>query len=371
MKASELLDLDLLAHHVAERNVNTQRHPSEPLTIHNYSQACQFRQAWDDVTRQCRGLILHDDGTVMARPFPKFHNLGEHGEGSHAGELELIAPLTVFDKLDGSLGVSYRREDGQIAWATRGSFVSEQAVWANNWWRDHGEPLDLNLTYLTEIIYPENRIVLDYDGMATLVLLAIIDIESGEHLAPLANHWEIGWPGEVVRCYGSVDAIDLIDANDRPDTEGYVVLSGDRRTRVKVKADEYVRLHRILTGVSNRTIWDLLRTGQSLEELLDHVPDEFHDWLRNTVDELTSVYDSALKEAKEGHAATLAALGLTEVPPERRKDYAELAKKHPTPGLLFALLDGKPIADRIWKMVRPERAVPFTSTGDDAEGEAS
>ena len=106
---SDILDVDRLHYHLNERNVSAAHHPTEPLTIYNYTAACQYRGAWGPTTRLCRGLIVNrDSGEVVASPFPKFHNLSEHGDGAAAGALNLAPPLTVFDKLDGSLGIAYR-----------------------------------------------------------------------------------------------------------------------------------------------------------------------------------------------------------------------------------------------------------------------
>jgi len=45
--------------YIEKKLVSEQVHPEAPnLHIFNYTQACQFSQSWDDVTRQCRGLIM-------------------------------------------------------------------------------------------------------------------------------------------------------------------------------------------------------------------------------------------------------------------------------------------------------------------------
>ena len=108
-------------------------HPENPdVRIFNYTQQCQFDKAWDDITKQCRGLILNvKTGEVLARPFPKFFNYGEHVEKGWPIPTETPE---VYEKLDGSLGILYYL-NGKPWIATRGSFTSDQAVWATNWWR--------------------------------------------------------------------------------------------------------------------------------------------------------------------------------------------------------------------------------------------
>ena len=356
MKLAEMLDADNLSRHVAEGTVSEVHHPSEPVRLYNYTQRCQFTGAWDAESRAARGLIVDDEGTVLARPFPKFHNLHEHGPDSAAGALTLTPPLRVFDKVDGSLGISWRRpSDGRIEWATRGSFTSDQAVWANAWWARHGDDdaVGHGTTALVEIVYPENRIVLDYGGRESLTLLAILDNATGVHLAPTFPGDADWWPSDVVDVFDAVDDVAALDRNARPDAEGYVVLSGDGRTRVKLKADEYMRLHKILTGVSTVTVWDLLRSGDSLDVLYDKVPDEFAAWATSTVSDLTTAYDATLAAARAEYDA------IAHLLPDR-KAFAAEAVKSDNRAVLFRIADDKSLAELVWRMVKPERSVPFT-----------
>ena len=88
-------------------------------------------------------------------------------------------PFEVYEKLDGSLGILYWLGDEPYI-ATRGSFESPQAQIATELLRAYDlSGLDRRRTYLFEIIYPENRIVVNYDDRRELVLLAIIDTATG------------------------------------------------------------------------------------------------------------------------------------------------------------------------------------------------
>ena len=57
--------------------------------------------------------------------------------------IESDAPVEVTDKMDGSLGILYRRPDGVCAIATRGSFASDQALEANKIWSESYSYLDV------------------------------------------------------------------------------------------------------------------------------------------------------------------------------------------------------------------------------------
>src|SRR5689334_2572498 len=156
----DLVDVALLDDMVARGFVSAQWHPRQRLRIFNYTAACQFAAEWNEATLLCRGLVVDADaGVVLARPFAKFFNYGQPG----APALDPTAPVDVYDKLDGSLGILYP-SDGGWAVATRGSFASDQAVHASAVLASRYPSFvpPPGHTVLFEIIYPGNRIVVDY-----------------------------------------------------------------------------------------------------------------------------------------------------------------------------------------------------------------
>lgn len=180
----DVVDLDELTWLMANGYVREQTHPSEPLRILNYTDRAQTKpELFDEAPslNQCRGLIWNTtDGTIVARPFRKFWNYGQ----AQAATISLGTEVDVLDKADGSLGILYRGPNsGKLYIATRGSFTSDQAIWASNWLRQYGDPeaFEPTSTYLFEILVGWNRIVLDYDWDG-LVLLEIVDIETGKHV---------------------------------------------------------------------------------------------------------------------------------------------------------------------------------------------
>jgi len=147
------------------------------LVLFNYSQHAQFENRWNWFERVSRGLILNsENGSVVARPFDKFFNWGERDRTTDAQLRE------VTEKLDGSLGIGFFH-NGTWKVATRGSFTSEQALWATKQlsWHNLGD-FPIGYTPLWEIVYPDNRIVVDYGDMQELILLAVRHIESGAYL---------------------------------------------------------------------------------------------------------------------------------------------------------------------------------------------
>jgi RNA ligase len=319
------------------------------------------------VTKQCRGLIvrgnwMHPDAEVVARPFPKFANLGEC-DGVVFDRVPEDRPFDVTVKLDGSLGILYRAPDGQPAIATRGSFTSEQALWATeHWrqeylssWRDPYIPHEGRLTLLFEIIYPGNRIVVDYGERESLELIAAIDNETG------ADE-DIAWLGpRAPRLDGLTDiseiaALAAASPEEYVNQEGFVLrfapeTPGQSSVRVKVKFSEYVRLHRIVTGVSSKTIWESLRDNRPLTDLLDRVPDEFYAWVQDTVEDLRRRYDAIESDCRTAFDARPQTTS--------RRDIATVFQSHPHRSVLFRMLDGRDYSDLIWRAIRPTYERPF------------
>ena len=179
----DVLDQPLLGDGVAGIRP-PQRHPSLPLAVYNYTETAQYADVWNAVTLACRGLIVDaGTGAVAGPAVPKFFNHGQPG----APELDLAEPVDVTDKADGSLGILYPSADGWAV-ATRGSFASDQARHATAVLRHRyaGVHAAAGLTVLVEIIYPANRIVLDYGGLDDLVLLGAVDIATGRSHGPAA-----------------------------------------------------------------------------------------------------------------------------------------------------------------------------------------
>lgn len=323
--------------------ITRRKHPEMPLYIYNYTAKAQYEHVWNEATLTCRGLICDEAGHIHARPFRKFFNLEQ---------VEQLPdePFEVTDKMDGSLGIMYWHE-GQPFIATRGSFDSDQAREANKMLRGYDtSQLDSRFTYLFEIIYPENRIVVDYGSRRELVLLAVIITESGieiPHFATALTHW----PHRVKSVNMSIDELRTYTAAN---CEGFV-LRFESGLRVKVKTGEYVRLHKLLTGVTERTIWrDYLMPGNDIAPLLDRVPDEFNAWMRQTIDALNGQYREVEQDATCQFTSAVRQAGQND-----RRAFAELAKKSNLAPVLFNMLDGKDYSRHIWKMVEPKGVTTF------------
>jgi len=343
------------------------RHPQFPLTIYNYTRQCQYDKNWDEVTVQCRGLILDDQDRIVARGFSKFFNYEELIQRDEVPILD--EACWVQKKMDGSLGILFHYDDRWIM-ATRGSFESEQAEVGI---RIAMERYDLSKfskdhTYLCEIIYPENRIVVDYRSESRLVFLSAVKDDA-----------ELDWPravdlfiesgleeADIVETFlmtdCSIDTYNKLKLEETPNEEGYVIRFCSSQVRMKIKYQEYVRLHRMLTNLSSVYLWESLRLGRDPLDDLDRLPDEFDEWIRAQIDELNCAYFSLV------YRAFKILERLRDEGFEDRKSEALWIKANVEQSLqpiIFKLLDGGDPAPMIWKLVKPEHKIPMRNFEDD------
>lgn len=344
------INFDKINRLVKDGYISQREHPDGELFIYNYTQKAQYESHWCKETLMCRGLILDAKGNVIARAFDKIFNWFE------GGRISKSSIKTITEKFDGSLGICFKH-NGRVQFATRGSFTSEQARWAMQYWHSFfgsdDSMIPLGTTLLFEIIYPDNRIVIDYEGQEDLVLLAIRHNDTGEYfdyfpnLVKFAHH--IGLTLVPFRSFNNPEAI-LSDAGGLPpNKEGYVAQFTDG-SWFKFKGDEYVTLHRLISTLSYKnTLIAIQKNG--LEEFLANIPDEFHREVKGWASEIeTRVNDirSFVIGVYQGYDFDMS------MPEKRqRKKFAAWAMdewRHIS-GYLFALLDGKDIEDMIYRQV--------------------
>lgn len=336
-----------------------QTHPTLPLTIWNYTEKVQYEMLWDDVTIMCRGLVTDDSGSIIARPFPKFFNYEEVIDKD-------VIPwdsdyVHVQEKMDGSLGILFNYKEEWIL-ATRGSFTSDQAIKGLEMLKSK---YDLNkfvkdVTYLCEIIYPDNRIVVEYnEDKITFLGATVPDMEF--NWAPAKAIFKASRINEEDIVPSSMDKLsdDLFkkykDLNQQ-NKEGFVIRFYPSGYRVKIKFEDYIRLHKIMTNLSTRSVWETLSNGGDISELLVDVPDEFYDKIKNYADELKNQFDILEREYKWiFKILNRSMIEVYNVPPEKQRSvFAQYAKNYKHPAILFKMLDDRSYTNIIWDLLYPE-----------------
>jgi len=335
---------------VREGNVNERPHGN--LCIYKYSSQCVNDNQWNDVNCRCRGIVLDTTtGTIVCKPFHKFHNLNERP--STQTEIVLkkakTIPFRVTEKLDGSL-CNIWFYNGQWQCSTPGSITSEQALYATQ----HLLPkynlsvLPTDLTYCCELIAPMDRQdkVVEYKGRDELVLITAFE-----------NKWDQAEvPFGRVQYFSKISGLPLVpvwNANydnflslDIPtNTEGYVIAFEDG-FRIKVKSIEYVRAFRLISEFSHKHIFDYIESGE-YRSAVQALPETKRMYFDDIYAQIITTKGQVELEAQQW---------LEKCDPTDMKKSAHILNdagvvKH----IVFMLLRGKPqdqIDKAVWKMVR-------------------
>lgn len=281
-----------------------------------YTTNTVYSEDWDNVSLHARGIVFdYATGEVLARPFDKFFNLGEM-INVETGELKPIAgyvkqhlgfdnlsgdykhqKFRVMDKLDGSLGIAFWTG---VDWyvKTAGSFESDQAKWANDWFDMLINPnvLDKSKTYLFEIIYNEDKHPIEYD-FEGMVLLGIVDTKTGieEPLSEILRvAKELNIRHAEVLEFTDFDEV-VKYAKNLPKTKEGVVITFENGFKLKVKGDEFLQLQRIFHYLTKDVIYENLRWDVLTYEIdlkyaytngfIENIPEELTD-MKQYADEL-------------------------------------------------------------------------------------
>lgn len=373
---SELLDVDKVNELVRQGFISCRPHPTLDLVIYNYTPKTTYANAWTDETIICRGLVVNSDGYIIARPLPKIKSIHEYEDQSFLTKWEV---KRVQEKVDGSLGTLVHY-DGEVFITTRGSFESEQAKWATKHLnttykrfvdvvRSHPETFhytaSLPITFCFEIVYPQNRIVVDYGATKDLFLLCGISIESGMSFFPEQLHEWTGPCAQTFTLDGNPEspmlihhAINEISKNE-DNTEGLVVTFNKPRDiegnysvehfRVKMKTAKYIELSRLMTYLDKKSVWESLSTGASLSDNAKVLEGNVFDWINEQEVQLYQDFKKIDKQAFEDFCI------IRDSMPENatRKDWADKINKTTHPHLLYSMLDEKDYSTKIWKMLEP------------------
>lgn len=315
--------------------VYSQAHPTLPLTIYNYTDKCTWENAWDEITLQARGIVVDDLGNVVSRPFNKFFNLSE-------GKTNVTDDYVIYEKLDGSF-IQLFYYEGVWVVSSRGSFTSEQAVWAQEMLENYNlDLLSTEFTYCFELIKKENRIVVKYN-FEGLILTGAFHICSGIEieidLIPIF---------EKVERYSSDASLLELHTLIKDDEEGFVIRFSNGE-RCKIKGAEYLRLHKAMSEMSTTAVWECLKNGTSVTEKLQDFPDEWFHLIREYEQELIQNSIDLFIDVDRTYRI------MTQGLPNNIDggSFARLIKGHKYEHYFFSLRNGKDITERIWKNLKP------------------
>ena len=247
----------------------------------------------NDIRKECRGLkFCSRTGELLARPLHKFFNWGEKPE-TGLTMVDFSKPHVVMEKMDGSMihpcvlssldpegglveEVVFMTRMGHTDVAKAAEALFMDAVVSE----DEGFGLrrrdvlyrlvsDQRLMPIFEYVGPDNRIVEEY-AEPRLVLLQVRDMDNGAYGGSLVR-------GIVAESLGvdlapTYDAFtehdDVLAVHDRTTGGEGVVIKFDDGMFIKVKTDEYRRLHRIKDDVSREHDLAIVILDDKLDDAL-------------------------------------------------------------------------------------------------------
>lgn len=307
-----------------------EKHPLADLYIFGYHSGpySKPKNVWNDTTKMMRGLIVDSNGIIHARSFEKFFTfrtyLSEETALFSEGQILKLPnlPYKVYEKVDGTLTILYWIDDVPYL-ATQRSFSSVKAKRAteilHTKYSHLFEKLKRDRTYIFEAIYPESQVLIDYGNEEELILIGVIDTNTGSSL-PLE---EIGfkiskdWTSELK----NISNMKELESLNIKNLEGFVIVY-ENDFRIKIKFPWYKEAHTLMNKLillehnidlisdklkellsiksniaTNFKIWERFKAGETTEQISKDFPNAYkyfgiEEWLENE-------YNTFVKNSQE------------------------------------------------------------------------
>lgn len=228
-KEGSKINLRILNRLVIAGWINKTKHPSAQLYIYDYTNKCKRDKAWNIVTLWCRGLIVNNHGDIIAYPLKKFFEYRQLFTDCR----NFQDSFEVSEKIDGFLGITYFL-NGYPYIATRNSFISPQAIKGTSLlYLKHLHSIskmNLNYSYIFEIVYPNNLLVLNYGTTEDLFLIDIIDNKTGKSVIQHSSTLSF----QVIKHQPNTHDLQYYLQLNEPSKEGLVLKFPDGN-RLKIK----------------------------------------------------------------------------------------------------------------------------------------
>lgn len=285
------------------------------IALIRYGLAELQRGMWEDENspyREARSIVIDiENEEIVTCGFRKFFNLDEVEENKLENVQKMIEESVLFEvanKLDGSMQ-NARWYNGEVF--MNGSMALEDK---ESWRLVNGKSLLTNeyvkmirdnehLTFTFEYVSNENPHVVMYDDEDEgLYVLGARDVRTGYQL----THGELS---VIVEAYEGIkmaqlesrtldEMLELMREYKSNEKEGWVIRIDDHL--IKIKCDDYVKMHRILDEVASENViiraihddyWDDMysKVPEGYKERVDKTADKVYDYLE-LVDRVANSY---------------------------------------------------------------------------------
>jgi len=317
-----------------EFGISVKRHEEySNLVLLKYNQITS--PASHPIVKECRGTILDTDNDFVpvCYPYRRFANYGE----TWADDID-FSKARIYEKVDGSLCQLFYYDD---RWhiATSGSpsasgevngfgFSFKELFWKT--WKelDYTLPDDEKCNYFFELVTPFNKVVVQHEK-SNIILHGARRLSDFQELNPVVEAYINGW--ECVKIFKFADkesVLKSLEGMDGSKQEGFIACeSGPIFKRVKIKCEDYLRKHRMVSSMSIRNMLDAIRTNE-VDEVLVYCP-QFKDMCYD----LKTKYEHLVGKI-EGVYSIISDI-------DDKKQFASYATKYNFSGILFGLKNGK------------------------------
>ena len=181
---------------IEENKLNVKIYHDQNIIMINHK---RYKTKQNEITIQCRGVILHkknEDYEVICRPFDKFYNVYEKASQF----FDYTQGVDVYEKADGSFIKIYYHDNAFNIATNRTAFAEGPCNNIHTQFRSYNEFVlstfgcenmaefqifmknqDKNLTYMFELISPNNKIITQYEK-SELIFLAARNTKTGVYV---------------------------------------------------------------------------------------------------------------------------------------------------------------------------------------------
>jgi RNA ligase len=290
---------------LAAEHVRVKPHATLPIALFDYGEAANYqRTPWTPLQIVSRGLVLADDGTLIARPFPKFFSVGEQDGLTWDDLFANWRGVSVAPKYDGSLVILYWYEGKWIVQSRGGwtNFVTEAAherigrlyAKAQRHWPKA-------FTLMCELTLHDRPVIVDCE--TNLRLIGARHLSSGKLVPPselpsFADRYRLPHAAEPIAILPQGERLVVYRslADRVRQNEGWVA-TFDNGLMVKIKTRWYLTIQRAMKMATPRVILQRLR-DETFEDWRLIQPYELRPWIDHVAGVMRSIAQTRIAEAR-------------------------------------------------------------------------
>mgnify|MGYP007056197133 CR=1 FL=1 len=203
-----------------------------------------------------------------------------------------------------------------------------------------------------EIIYPENKLVVDYGDVDDIFFIGMVDNTSGLDISPSEAHKYLGNIFKFAKCYdGLTDWHNIREEFSGDNREGFVVRFSNG-FRMKMKYEDYFHKHFLKSYFTEKHVFDFYYNNKinELHELMKEFDEENQMLVNKMLNKFNYNYLRIRYSANEDFKKIGYAVG-TKI----NKESAErITNECKYPSLVFRLIRGYNIDNDIMNILKKE-----------------